>query len=66
MQYFELMMGSMIMNNISNFKTNVLWIDFRLLVGILIGIYISRDPKINSCIKEIIYQFLFPFKNEKN
>lgn len=65
MQYFELMMGSMIMNNISNFKTDVLWIDFLLLIGILIGVYISRDPKINNYIKEIMYQFIFPFRNEK-
>jgi len=65
MQYFELMMGSMIMNNISNFKTNIFWLDLLLLSGILIGVYMTNDPKINNYTKEYIYQYLFPYRNEK-
>ena len=65
MQYFEIMFGSMIMNNIADFKTNILWLDLSILLIILIGTYCIRDHKINGSIKEKLHNIIFPSRNEK-
>ena len=65
MQYLELMFGSMIMNNLSDLKTDILWLDLSILLMILISFYCMRDSKISTSIKEKIHDIIFPSKNEK-
>jgi SpoVK/Ycf46/Vps4 family AAA+-type ATPase len=65
MQYLELMFGSMIMNNIADFKTNILWLDLSMLLMILIGVYCMKDHKISGSIKDTLHDIIFPSRNEK-
>lgn len=65
MQYLDLMLGSMVMNNISDFKTNILWIDLSIIFMVLASVYCMKDNKISTSIKDIIHEALFPSKNEK-
>lgn len=60
MQYLELMIGSMMFNGASNFKTNIFWLDMSIILIIFIGTTLSRDPKICSSIKKKIHDFLYP------
>tara|TARA_B100000161_G_scaffold264434_1_gene237714 strand:+ start:387 stop:2276 length:1890 start_codon:yes stop_codon:yes gene_type:complete len=65
MQYLELMFGSMIMSNITDLKTNILWIDLTILLMILISYYCMKDTKISTSIKDIVHNLIFPSQNEK-
>lgn len=65
MQYFELILGSMMMNNIQSFRTNILWLDFFLLFIIMIGFYCYRDNYISNYITEQIHSFLFPLRENR-
>lgn len=60
MQYLELMIGSMMFNGTSNFKTNILWLDMSIILIIFIGTTLSRDSKIFNSVKKKIHDFLYP------
>tara|TARA_B100000524_G_C23653335_1_gene370896 strand:- start:1095 stop:2591 length:1497 start_codon:yes stop_codon:yes gene_type:complete len=64
MQYLDIMIGSMIMNNLNNFKTNIIWLDLFLFSFFMIFIFLSKDNKLNSAFKEILYALLLPEKKE--
>ena len=64
MQYFEIIFGSMIMNNISRLSTNILWLDSCIIFLIIIGVYCSRDYRISNYIRDNIHGLIFR-SNEK-
>ena len=65
MQYFDLMIGSFIMNSIADFKTNILWLDVSLIIGFFIAFYLFRDQKISNTVREYLHEYLFPSSKEK-
>ncbi len=65
MQYLELMMGSMIMNGINDFKTNIIFVDLFIMIFIITAFTFSRDLKISNSIKDYIHEYLFPSNNER-
>ena len=65
MQYFDIMIGSMIMNNISELKTGFIIIDILLISLILIGSFIFNDHKLKTKLFDYINNFLNKKKKEK-
>ena len=65
MQYFDLMIGSFIMNSVADFKTNIIWIDVSLIIGFFIAFYLFRDQKISNAVREYLHEYLFPSSKEK-
>ncbi len=65
MQYFEFMMGSMVMNNLTNFKTGSYVLDVLMILILFIGSYISKDQNFYNSLKDKISHYLSPCQ-EKN
>lgn len=65
MQYFELMMGSMIMNNFSNFKTGFYIIDIFIIFIFFLFNYICKDQNLYNLLKGKVNNYFSPCQ-EKN
>lgn len=64
MSYVEMILGSMVINNLSSIKTGVLWIDAIMLIAIVLGSFIVRDINFTTYVNKIVANF-FLKKNQK-
>ena len=65
MQYFEIMMGSMIMNNLTALKTGSIIFDSIIIILIILGSCIFSDHKSKTLIKEFVFNIFYGKKKEK-
>ena len=63
-QYFEIMVGSMIMNSVNNIKTGYFILDAIIILSIIVAFMISKDNKMSGKIKDSINEFIFPSSHE--
>ncbi len=66
MSYVEMILGSMVINNLSSIKTGVLWIDAIMLIAIVLGSFIVRDINFTTYVNKIVANFFLKKKPKKN